>query len=140
MEEIILLYEDIYLFGILLVCIFSFGSTFYYLFKYLFYLYVEKLKYRNFIYKFIISMVVFLGTTIYLDKSEIHSVQYKSIFETFILNNSDIKIKVLEILKDERVTKREYLSIFLGIDEILLESNDYNYKTKILKITNTHKI
>ena len=140
MEDLSLLYEDIFLFLMITCMILSFLGIFWFLAEFLFSFYIKKVKERKGIYKSILSVLCCTSLFIYLTNSEISDIQYKNIFNAFISNNANIKSKLLDITKDNRITKQEYFSLFFGTDEVLLDNKENSYKYKALKIINNHKL
>jgi len=140
MEDLSLLYEDIYLFLMVTGMVLFFIGIFWFLAEFLFSFYIKKEKKKNGIYKSILSILCCTSLFIYLTNFEISDIQYKNIFNAFISNNANIKSKLLDITKDNRITKQEYFSLFFSTDEVFLDSKENSYKYKALKIINNHKL
>ena len=152
MEELNLLYNDIYVFFVFILMILFFVATLFLNVAIIFNWFLKRnlkeviekeeknkaiktLAFRGFF-----SFFSFVALFIYLSIFEIEDVQYKNILDTFASNNAIVKIKILNTLEDGLITKKEYISIFFGIDEIQSTEKTTFHKEKTLRIINNHKM
>lgn len=152
MEELNLLYNDIYVFFVFILMILFFVATLFLNVAIIFNWFLKRnlkeviekeeknkaiktLAFRGFF-----SFFSFVALFIYLSIFEIEDVQYKNILDTFASNNAIVKSKILNTLEDGLITKKEYISIFFGIDEIQSTEKTTFHKEKTLRIINNHKM